>query len=70
MIKTVIKIQSDGVMVFDDGGEQIPKYQGNYEEVRESILRDATPGAMFFTGLIMVKNRRRFQEPAGKNDEL
>ncbi len=48
MIKIVIKIQSGGVMVFDAGGEQIPEYQGQYEEVREVILRDATPEAEFF----------------------
>ncbi len=48
MIKTVIKVGDGEVLVFDAGGEQIPEYQGQYEYVRESILRDATPGAMFF----------------------
>ena len=50
MIKTVIKSQNGMVMVFDKGGEQIPKYQGQYEEVRESILKDALPEAVFSHG--------------------
>jgi len=47
MIKTVIKSADGMVMVFDKRGEQIPKYQGRYEEVRESILRDALPETRF-----------------------
>ena len=35
------------VMVFDENGEQIPEYQGQYEEVNERILRDAPPRAIF-----------------------
>ncbi len=47
MIKTVIKSQSDMVLVFDEEGEQIPEYQGDYEEVKENILRDAPLTAVF-----------------------
>jgi len=47
VIKTVIKSQSDMVLVFDEEGEQIPDYQGDYEEVKESILRDAPSTAIF-----------------------
>ena len=47
MIKTVFRCQNGMVMVFDEDGEQIPKYQGMYEEVKESILRDAPPEARF-----------------------
>ena len=47
MIKTVIKSQSDMVLVFDEEGEQIPEYQGSYEEVKENILRDAPSTAVF-----------------------
>ncbi len=47
MIKTVIRAQNNMVMVFDEKEEQIPEYQGQYEEVRESILRDAPPHAVF-----------------------
>jgi hypothetical protein len=47
MIKTVIRMKNDLVMVFDDRGEQKPDYQGKYDEVRESVVRDATPDAVF-----------------------
>ena len=47
VIKTVIKSQSDMVMVFDTEGEQIPDYKGAYEEVKENILRDAPSTAIF-----------------------
>jgi hypothetical protein len=38
------------VMVFDDSGEQIPGYQGQYERVRENILKDAPVDALFAHG--------------------
>jgi hypothetical protein len=41
MIKTVIRMSNDMVMVFDSSGEQLPNYQGHYDNVREAILRDA-----------------------------
>jgi len=47
MIKTAIRSQNNMVMVFDEEGEQIPEYQGQYEEVKESILKDAPPNAVF-----------------------
>lgn len=47
MIKTVIRCPEDMVIVFDEEGEQIPAYQGQYEAVRESILQDAPPDAIF-----------------------
>ena len=47
MIKTVIKLQNDMVMVFDVGGEQKPEYQGQYWDVKASILRDAPLDAVF-----------------------
>ncbi len=47
MIKTAFRFQGNTVVVFDDGGKQIPKYQGRYEEVRESILKDAPLDAVF-----------------------
>jgi len=50
MIKTVIKLQNGMVMVFDDKGEQIPKYQGQYDDVKESILKDAPSDAEFNHG--------------------
>ena len=48
MIKTVIKLQNNMVFVFDNNGEQIPEYQGQYERVKESILRDAPPDTIFY----------------------
>ncbi len=50
MIKTVIRFQNNMVMVFDKSGEQIPKYQGQYEEVKQSILKDASVNAVFAHG--------------------
>ena len=46
-IKTVIRCPDDMVMVFDDRGEQIPEYQGQYQEVKESILEDASLNTVF-----------------------
>ena len=48
VIKTIIKSQSDMVIVFDAKGEQIPEYQGPYQDVKDRILRDALPEAVFF----------------------
>lgn len=47
MIKTVIKTPNNMVMVFDKKGEQIPEYQGRYQEVKEKILKDAPPDTRF-----------------------
>jgi len=35
------------VLVFDENDEQIPDYQGGYEEVKKRILQDAPPEAVF-----------------------
>ena len=50
MIKTVMRFRNNMVMVFDERGEQIPKYQGQYEKVKESILGDAPPDTIFALG--------------------
>ena len=47
MIKTVIRSENNMVMVFDEKGEQIPKYQGQYEAVKEKILKDAPLDTIF-----------------------
>ncbi len=47
MIRPAIKFQDNVVMVFDGRVRQLPKYQGQYEEVKEGILRDAPPDAVF-----------------------
>jgi hypothetical protein len=46
-IRNVIKSEKGMVLVFNQNGEQIPKYQGQYEEVRETILRKAPLDAVF-----------------------
>jgi len=51
MIKTVIRIQNDMVMVFNKRGEQIPEYQGQYDGVKDCILKDAPLDAVFAHGL-------------------
>lgn len=50
MIKIVIQFKNNMVLVIDKEGEQIPEYQGQYDEVKESILRDAPPDAVFAHG--------------------
>ena len=47
MIKTAIRCPNNMVIVFDEMGKQIPKYHGQYEEVKGEILKDAPPSAVF-----------------------
>jgi hypothetical protein len=47
MIKTVIRMQNNMVMVFDESGEEIPEYQGYYHKVKEKICADAATGSVF-----------------------
>jgi hypothetical protein len=47
MIKTVIRIKNDMVMVFDENGEEMPRYQGYYNDVKDKILADAQSGSIF-----------------------
>ena len=47
MIKTVIRLRNNLVMVFDTEGEQVPDYQGQYEDVKDQILRDAQSETVF-----------------------
>ncbi len=46
-IKTVIRSPGDMVMVFAGRGEQIPEYQGQYQAVKDSILKNAPLNAVF-----------------------
>ncbi len=46
-LKSVIRLQNDAVMAFDNEGEQIPKYQGYYKDVKKTILKDALPETVF-----------------------
>lgn len=47
MIKTVIRIENDMVMVFDENGDEIPEYQGNYDYVKDRIMADADTESVF-----------------------
>jgi hypothetical protein len=47
MIKSAIRCPDDMVLVFDEDEEQIPQYQGRYQEVKGLILKDAPPEAIF-----------------------
>lgn len=49
-IKIAIRLKNDMVMVFDRNGEEIPKYQGQYEDVKENVLKDAPPDTVFAHG--------------------
>jgi len=40
VIKYVIKTQNGMALVFDSRGEQIPEYQGQYEQVRRTVPRE------------------------------
>ena len=50
MINQVIRFQNDMVLVFDENGEQIPEFQGRYQDVRVKILARAPKGAKFYHG--------------------
>jgi hypothetical protein len=47
VIRTVIRIKNNMVMVFDEEGEQMPEFQGYYEDVKERILVNAPGGSVF-----------------------
>jgi hypothetical protein len=47
MIEAVIRCSNNVVIVFDKKGEQIPKYQGQYEDVKGKILKDAPLNTVF-----------------------
>jgi hypothetical protein len=47
MIQKIIRLKNDMVMVFDEEGEQMPEYQGPYDDVRDRIMADAPGGAVF-----------------------
>lgn len=51
MISEAIRFQNGMVVVFDENGEQMPEFQGRYEEVRAKILARAPKSARFFHGV-------------------
>ena len=46
-IKSVIRLRNNIVLVLDAEGEQVPGYQGQYQDVKSMILRDAPSDAVF-----------------------
>ena len=50
MIKKAILWTNGMVMVFDEKGEQMPEYQGQYSEVKDKILKASTPETVFTFG--------------------
>ena len=46
VIESVYRLKNDTVMVFDAEGEQVPEYQGQYEDVKERILREVPSDAV------------------------
>lgn len=51
MLMRVIKWDDGNVVAFDERGQKIKELNGRYEEVRERVLRDASPETKFFKGL-------------------
>jgi len=49
-MKTIVRCRNDMVLVFGQDEKQIPEYQGQYQEVRQNILTNAPPGAVFAHG--------------------
>lgn len=47
MIKIAIRFEDNMVMVFDSRGRQIPRYRGQYEDVKASILNEAPHSTIF-----------------------
>jgi len=54
MIDHAVKFSNGIVLCFDENGEQMPEYQGRYEEVKDKILADAPQSARFFRAVWMV----------------
>lgn len=50
MISEVRKLETGKILVFDEKGEQMPEFQGKYEDVRIKILTRAPRGTKFFHG--------------------
>jgi hypothetical protein len=47
MIATVIRTGAGMVMVFDESGRQLPKFQGTYRVVRTDVLQGTSAGTVF-----------------------
>jgi hypothetical protein len=47
LIKTVIRLNNNFVMVFDENGDQVSEYQGSYNNVKYRILSDVSPDTQY-----------------------
>jgi len=47
VIKTIIRMENNEVVVFDENGEQMPEYQGYYAQVKDKILTGASEVSVF-----------------------
>jgi hypothetical protein len=47
MIKTVIRIESNIVFVFDEKGDELTEYQGEYENVKHDIMSNCNKDTIF-----------------------
>lgn len=45
------------VMVFDKSGQQIPELQGPLHEVKETVLKAAHKGTVFYDSVYMESNK-------------
>ena len=52
MIRTVIKYPDKMVSVFDTNGKQIPEFHGLYDKVKEGVLEQAPPDAIFYHAFV------------------
>jgi len=48
VIKTAIRFPDNMVVAIDMKGERIPEYQNLYHKVRENVLKNAAPDAVFY----------------------
>jgi len=62
MISEVIRFSNDMVLVFDEKGEQMPRFQGRYKAVRAKILARAPKEAMFYHGTWNLLGGQNFVE--------
>lgn len=72
MINKVLLFHNQMLMVFDEGGEQISKYQGKLKERYKLILKDAPSDTKFYLAIWQGESkeisREAFEEYGESND--
>jgi hypothetical protein len=62
-LKRVHHMLNDRVIVFDEDGKLLPGYQGQFKDVAEKILRDATESTKYYIeGFSLPVHRDLFKE--------